>query len=386
MSDKARKIFLPLAIILFGALIMVLLVKAYPDAEQLPPQAYQPLVSYQLAEKMDTRITIHSQGTVMPRTESNIISQVAGQIVYTSNRFASGGFFEKGEVMLRIDPSDYKLAKTVAELQVAQAELRLAREEEEAKLAQDEWSSIGAGQASDLVLRKPQLSEAKAGLGAAQAGLEMADLNLKRTEIKAPYNCIVRRKMADVGQVVSMGFAIANIYAIDFVEIRLPLPDADIAFVDIPFQFKGMQKEGSPDVLLSAVFAGEELSWQGSLIRLEGEIDARSRMVNGVARVENPYGKGLAGNYQPLAVGMFVTARIEGKLLQNVYVIDRAALRDNNKLWIIDDAQKLYLRDVNVIRLESEKVIIGSGINEGEKICLTALDAMVDGMEVKLNN
>ncbi len=382
MSDKTRKIFLPIIIIITSILIVIILVKAYPETEQIKPEAFKPLVRYQLVSKTNVQINVSSQGTVVPRTQSNVVSQVSGQIVFTSPRFASGGFFKKGEVMLKIDKTDFMLAKTRAELQVAQAELRLAREQEEANLAKSEWEKVGSGTASDLVMRGPQLKEAIASLNAAKAGLEQSVVNLKRTEINAPFVCRVRTKNADVGQVVSPGMSVAQIYAIDFAEVRLPLPDDDLEFIDLSYNSATIIKK--VPVRLTAVFAGKEHSWDAELVRLEGEIDPRSRMVHVVARVTDPYAIKSKENKLPLSVGMFVKAEIQGQNFDNVFEVDRAALHGKNQIWVIDDQNKLNIRSINIMRQEKGRIIIDEGLEEGDKVCLTALDVVVDGMDVKI--
>lgn len=384
MNNKTRKIFLPIAILVFGVLGMIVLVIAYPEAEQVKPEAFRPLVRYQLAKKSNKQINIYSQGTVAPRTQSTVAAQVGGQIVFTSSRFASGGYLKKGDVLLRIDPANYELAQAQAKLQVTQAELRLAREKEEADLARSEWTKIGNGEASKLVLREPQLKEAEASLDAAKAALKLADINLQRTEIRAPFTCRIRTIMADLGQVVNPGTPIAVIYAIDYAEIRLPLPDADLAFIDIPFTYGNSEQHAQPKVKIKSVFAGREYTWPGKLVRMEGEIDPRSRMINAVATVKDPYGDGASEERPPLAVGMFVSAEISGKNFEDVFEIERAALRGSNRVWIIDEENRLYFRDVEILRLNTDTIIIKSGLDENEKICLTALDAVVEGMAVRI--
>lgn len=384
MSGKFRKILIPFAIILFGIAGMVILLMAYPEAEQVKVKAYKPLVRFQVVHSVSVQISVTSQGTVEPRTQSNVLAQVAGQIVKVSPRFAAGGYFKKGEVFLEIDPSDYRLAKIKAALQVAQAELRLAREEEEADLAAAEWDKAGKGDAAPLVLREPQLKEARASLNAAQAGFDQAVINLGRTTIKAPYDCRVRSKNADIGSVVNPGMSVALVYAIDYAEIRLPLPDAELAFLEIS-SFNGkIKNNNNPDVQLTGVFAGKKHIWRGKLVRMEGEIDPRSRMVHVVARVKDPYGISSGDGPYPLSVGMFVTATIEGRNFENVFDIDRAALRGFNSVWVIDNQNKLHLRKVDILRQEKGRVILKAGLTDGEKICLTELDAFIDGMEVRV--
>ncbi|NOG45992.1 MAG: efflux RND transporter periplasmic adaptor subunit [Calditrichaeota bacterium] len=381
MSDKTRKIFMPIIIIFVGLIITAVLVLAQEEPEQVKPEAYKPLVRYQVAAKSNVQINVSSQGTVVPRTQSNVVSQVGGQIVSVSPRFAAGGFFNKGEIMLQIDRTDFILAKTKAELQVAQAELRLAREKEEAKLAKSEWEKVGTGEPSKLVLREPQLKEAIASLNAAKAGLEQAIIHLKRTEIRAPFASRIRSKSADVGQVINPGTPLGQIYAIDYAEVRLPLPDAELEFVDLSYSGSATKKTG---VKLSTVFAGKKHSWDAQLVRLEGEIDPKSRMVHVVARVSDPYAKKAADNRLPLSVGMYVSAEIEGREYENVYDIDRSALRGKSNIWVIDNDNKLYIRPVTILRQEEGRIIVNGGIDDGEKICLSPLDAMIDGMDVRI--
>ncbi len=384
MSDKSRKILIPFVIIAIGVAGMFYLLNAYPEAEQVKPEIYKPLIRSQVVTSGPIQLTVISQGTVEPRTQSSVLAQVGGQVVGVSARFAAGGYFKKGEVMLSIDPSDYRLAKITAELLVAQAELRLAREQQEAKLAKEEWEKTGSGEASDLVLRKPQLKEAEASLNAAQAGLAQAEINLGRTKIKAPYDCRVRTKNADEGSVVNPGAPVAIVYAIDFVEIRLPLPDAELAFIETAGLSSANKNTHLPDVELMGVFAGKSHSWHGKIVRMEGEIDPRSRMVHVVARVSDPYGMKGTQNKFPLSVGMFVTANISGQHYDEVVNIDRAALRGLSTVWIIDDESKLHFRKIEILRQEKGRVLVSSGLADGEKICLTALDAVTEGMEVKV--
>jgi len=381
MSDRSRKIFLPLVIITFGIVVMAVLLFAYPDAERVKPETYKPLVRYERAVKSMEKIVVRSQGTVRARTESSLFALVSGQVIEISPKFASGGFFEKGEVMLCIDPMDYRLAKTRADLQLTQAELALAREEEEAEIARSEWQKIGQGKAPPLVLHVPQVRQAKASLAAALAAVEQAALNLNRTAVHAPYDCRVKKKSADVGQIAGPAVPVAEIYAVDYAEIRLPLTDEDLAFIDIPYEYRGGKKGNKADVTVQSTFAGKTYNWPAKLVRLEGEIDSRNRMIHGVARIDNPFE--MNNDKPPLSVGMFVTAEIQGKSYNDIFSLDRAALRAENTVWVIDDQNQLNFRTVDVLRTERDKVIIRSGIKENEKICLTVLDAVVEGMYVR---
>jgi len=310
---------------------------------------------------------------------------VAGQVTSVSAAFANGGFFKEGDVLLTVDPRDYEVAVARAEAQVAQAELRLSREKEEAEVARQEWERVGHGKAPPLALRQPQVAEARAGAGAARAGLRQAELSLSRTVVRAPYDGRVRSKAADVGQYVGPGTPLGRIYAVDYAEVRLPLHDSEMAYLPLSFDFRGPDgADSGPEVILRSTFAGTEHTWTGRVVRVEGEIDARSRMVTVVARVPSPYDRSTDATRPPLAVGMFVEAEIIGRSVDNVVVLPRPVLRAGDRVLVVDGAARLHFRDVDVLRSEADSVIVQSGLGEGERVCVSALDAAVGGMRVRV--
>ena len=379
------KVVLPIAVFAFGVLGAVVLIKARPVVSTRVPEVPPPLVRAETVRLQGLRMKVTAQGNVTPRTESNLVSQVAGQVVSVSPAFASGGFFEAGETLVEIDPRDYNLALARARSQVAQAELHLAQEKEESAVARQEWERIGKGSAGSLVLREPQLAEAEAGLEAARAGVELAKLNLERTRISGPYAGRIRTKHVDVGQFVNPGSPVARIYSVDFAEVRLPVPDKQLAFLDHAFGFRGeLAGVQGPEVLLAAEFAGQRHAWSGRIVRVEGEIDPRTRMVYLVARVENPYARGEDPNRPPLAAGLFVEAEIMGRRFEGVAVLPRTAVRGENRVLVIDDQDRLRFREIEILRADAGVVVVRSGLDEGERICLSPLDAVTDGMRVRI--
>jgi RND family efflux transporter MFP subunit len=336
----------------------------------------------------DLTLTVKSQGTVSPRTESVLLPEVTGRIIEVSPSFVPGGFFEAGEILLRIDPHDYRQALVQARSAVAQAELRLATEQAEADVARQEWEELGqGGEPPPLTVREPQLAEAQATLAAARAAVVFAERNLERTEIVAPFAGRVRQKQADVGQYVTPGTPLGKIYAVDYAEIRLPLPDEDLAFVDLPLVYRGeAATQKGPRVELRATFAGETHRWQGRIVRTEGEIDPRSRMVHAVARVKDPYGRTGGRDRPPLAVGLYVEAEILGRSVEQVAVLPRSALRDDGRVLVLVDGDRLGFREVDLLRKTREEIIVRSGLADGERICVTSLAAVTEGMRVRVDD
>ena len=383
--NKWVKRLLPPAIVLGALLVLVFLVRSRPVVESKPPVVPPPLVRTTIASLDTVQITVRSQGAVMPRTESALSAETDGQIVFVSPSFVPGGFFEKNELLVRLDPRDAELAATRAAADTARFATALQIEVEESRLAQDEWRQLGSGTPMPLVLREPQLAQARANLEASVAALQQAKLNLERTEIRAPYAGRIRKKNVDVGQFLRRGDALATIYAINYAEIRLPIPDEELAYFDTPMQFRGeMARSEGPPVVIGAEFAGRRHRWEGRVVRMEGEIDPMSRMVYAVARVQNPYGRGANPDRPPLGIGLFIEAEILGKRVPDVAILPRTAMHGENRIAIIDEDSRLRFRMVDVLRIESDRVLVRSGIEAGDRVCLSALETQLEGMEVRV--
>jgi RND family efflux transporter MFP subunit len=385
MSPAMRKIVLPIPILVLALLAAVTIVTLRPQVETQRPEIRPPVVRVQTVELENLRLTVKTQGTVSPRTESQIVPEVSGRVIWVSSSLVSGGFFESGEVLLKLDPRDYQQLVIAVEAQVARAQLRVEQEKAEAALAIEEWKDLGEGEADPLTLREPHLQEARAALAAAEANLGRSRRDLERTQIRAPYASRVRSKSVDVGQFVSPGGPLATIYAIDSVEIRLPLPNNELAYLDLPSVYRGERDSDlGPPITLRADFAGGRYEWQGRIVRTEGEIDPASRMVHAVAEVRDPYGRGDVPDRPPLAVGMYVEAEIEGILAEGVAVLPRAALRNESQVLVVDKENRLRFRDVDVLRETRDDVVLRSGLQDGELVCVSPLAAVTDGMEVRL--
>jgi RND family efflux transporter MFP subunit len=360
-----------------------MLVITKPVAEQrIPPE---PVIEVETATLRPRSFTIvlDSQGTVSARTESSLIPQVSGEITRISDNFRDGGFFTEGESLMEVDSRDYRTSLTVAEANLAAVRVRLAEEEAQTSQAQEDWARLGEGEApTDLVLRVPQLALARANVKAAEARLAEAKRDLQRTRITAPYDGRVLRKNVDVGQVVSPGAVLAEVYAVDYAEIRLPLTTAEYAFLDIQPVVRG-EAAVSIDlpVTLSTEFAQDTINWQGRIVRVEGAIDTRSRQLFVVAQVDDPYGP---GHEQPLKVGLFVEARIEGSVLEDVYVLPRTSFREASYILTLDAENRIRRVEVNPVWMDSEVIVFRhSELRPGTLITITPIPLAIDGMRVQ---
>ena len=381
---RLLQVVLPVVVLAAAGLGAYTLIQNRPQVLVQVPVFEPPGVRVQRVVFQDVKLTVKSQGTVGPRTESQLAPEISGRVIRVAPSFASGGFFEAGDVLLEIDPYDYQQAVIGARGQLAQARLRLAQEEAEADVARHEWAALGRGDPRALTLREPQLEDARAALAAAEASFDRATRDLDRAEVRAPYAGRVRRKSVDVGQFVTVGSPLATIYAVDYAEIRLPLPDAELAYLDLPLSYRGTENRVGPRVTLRANFAGQKHEWQGRIVRTESEIDPVSRMVHVVAQVKDPYAPGTDPTRPPLAVGMYVEAEIEGNLVTRVVVLPRAALRGSSQVLVVDGESRLRFRDVDLLRATTEAVLVRAGLEEGDAVSLSPLEAVTDGMQVQI--
>jgi len=434
---SALKVALPLALLALAGVGVAIVWATRPEIEPRPPEAPTPLVRVVEVFPERFRFRVRTFGSVAPRSESELVPQVSGEVVWTSPALVPGGFFEQGEPLLRIDPRDYELevrsanaalARADSEFQRARVELRRQR-----RLAGESVASQARIDDAENAYRV-----AEAALLEAQARLERAERDLTRTELGAPYEGRVRSEEVDVGQFVSRGQAVARLYAVDYAEVRLPVPDRDLRYLDLPLGWRATVEpaagggggdgagEGEPavvpeaselsggsgddatladaavpvaaprgpEVVLRTEFAGEKLAWRGRVVRTEGEIDPRSRMVNLVARVADPYARHEDADRPPLAVGLFVEAEILGRAVEDAYVLPRAALRRDESdlrggrdvVHLVDEDERLRLREVEVLREESDRVVVGGGLEPGARVSVSPLRAVVDGMRVRIRN
>jgi len=381
--NRGLKIFVPLVVLLAGLAGVGVMFSTAPEIVEKPPESVAPLVAVREIRVERHQMRVHTQGTVSARTESELVPQVSGQVVWVSPKFVSGGFFDAGEVLLEIEPVDYEVGRERARASLARAQSEETRARKELSRLSG-LAKSGIASASQLDDAQRSASVAAAGMREAQAVLQQAERDLERTKIRAPFTGRVRRESVDVGQFVNRGAAVASLYATDRAEVRLPIADQELAFLELPLMGRdGSAGGGEPEVVLRAQFAGLEHQWTGRVVRTEGEIDARSRMVHVVAAVDDPYGERTAGG-PPFAVGLFVAAEIIGRVVDGVVIAPRAAMRDREHILVVDAENRLRLRRAVVIRRERHEIILAAATFEaGDRIITTAIETAVDGMLVR---
>lgn len=378
MKKLVRK-YTASSIIVISFAITVIMIFAKPAPKPVQNKFVPPVVETMNAIPQSYKVQINSQGTVVPRTEITLTSEIPGKIDFVSRKIQSGSSFDKGDTLLVLDQRDFELALIAAQSSMYQAQVVYERELAESEVAKKEWGNINGGKASNLALRKPQLDQAKAALAAAEANYQRALLNVERTYIIAPFKGRVRNEYVDIGMVVSPGIPLAQIYAVDMVEVTLPIAENDIKFLSIPLDGRMVPFSKQPGMTLTSSFAGFTQTWNGKILRSAAEIDSRTRMLSVIGQVP---AKPSEQSTLPIKVGMFVNASIEGRSFNDIFVIPREKVRDG-EVWVLNNEGILNKREVSVLRYEKDKALISNGFETGDKVLLTRLDVLVEGMKLE---
>ena len=420
--SKIPRFLMPIAVLVVCVAFAFFLLKTAPQPKRKPQQPVVPIVEVLEVKQADYLVKVASTGTIKPHTQSDLVSEAAGSVVYVSPNFTNGGFIEQGELLVRLDPAEYQYAVAnieaslsgvrarLAELDATAANLKksLGIESQHLALAERQFtrhtklrkqgtvSQSALDQSErEYLLRKSSLQNLENSLGLIpaqrqilqadlklkQAQLASAQLDLERTQIKAPYQGRVLEQRVDLGQSVSKGSALAAIYAVDYIEVRLPISDWDASFLTL---LGGRGDESQQEVLLTVSIAGDRYQWHGRIMRTEGMIDARTRQLFLIAQVDNPYAATPDGK-PPLMVGQFVEAEIPGRLLHDVIILPRKVMRAGDEVLVITADNRIERRNLEVVWRDRDNVIVRTGLNVGDRISLTQLPYAPDGSQVKVS-
>ena len=381
MPNTAIKAIITIAVLLAAVAAAAGIIMSRPMPEQLTVSETTSAIRAMTVVKESLRLKIRSEGTVTPKTQTNVIPEIKGRVTWISPNLVVGGYFQAGDLLVTIDAADYEARTGLAQAQLLRAEAELEHKRFELQRLQTLIKDNLVSQ-SNLENAARAHKIAKANVIESKINLAQAERDLSRTKITAPFEGMVRSESIDIGQFVQQGTPIASIYASDAVEVRLPIVNAQLAYLDPANLQRGeLDPATAPMIRLTARYAGTSFVWRGQLARTEGEIDAQSRMITAVARVRQD---NQSPDVPPLQVGAFVAAEIEGQYLDDIVRLPRAALRPNSQVLIIDGDNRLRFRAVNVLRLENDFVLIDSGLESGEVVNLSPIQTVVDGMRVSL--
>ncbi len=376
---KALKFILPFVALLVAIVASYSLFLTKPKVIHQAPEIKIPLVSVAEVRAETTNIPVHTRGTVTPGTEIQLVSEVSGQVLELSNNFANGGFFRKDEILIKVDPIEYEVNIKRAEASKAQAYQAMLQADAERKAR----SRVKNTNKNQLATYDIQYQQAKAQYEATVAELEATKLQKARTIVRAPFDGRVRLAALNVGQFVRPGQQMGTIYAVDVAEIRLPLSDRQLSLVNVPMQFQE-NLDAFPEVIVKEEYAGKQFTWKGELVRAEGGLDERNRLLYVVARVKEPYSPDPDQPGRPeLVAGSFVEAIIAGRKFERIFKVPRKALRNGSELWIVDNNGRLQEKNVGIIYKSKDFIFVNTGLKNGDRVVLNQMDIAVAGMEVR---
>ncbi|MER2493492.1 efflux RND transporter periplasmic adaptor subunit [Catenovulum sediminis] len=385
MNKQKIKSFLPYILLLAFALAIYLIIFNKPQVKRgAKPQAAQIAVETLRLSAQDYPVILKSYGLVSAQVKTVLSSQVAGKVEYVAESMRSGGFFDKNELLIKIEDVDYQAKVQIAYANLVEAEQNLIEQQALADQAKQDWQRLGSDKtASDLVLRKPQLAAAQAKVESAKANHQQALINLQRTEIRAPYNGRVLIKSVDLGQVIGTNAQVGEIYSTDAIEVSLPIKNNEIRLLNLPENYRGASSADKTKVTLISNLSGEQ-AWQGEIVRTASEIDPVSRQLHVVARIEDPFGKKAYGKV-PLKIGQYVTAQVRGNTLKNVIVIPNKTIYQGQYVYLYQDGT-ITRRNVEILWQNESEAVIQSGLEEGDLLVTTSLGQVSSGTKVKVKS
>jgi RND family efflux transporter MFP subunit len=374
--NRHKKWLLPVGVIAVAYSVAIVIRNLGPELDVITPEPQALVVRVVMAEQQQVRLTIESQGEVDAEHMIDIANEVPARVVRVSPAFVAGGYFKTGDVLLELDATDYELARVRAQAKVAEAVEDLEVEETEAALAKEGL----------FPMRDARVDSAKAQVASARADLAQAEADLRRTKVRAPFDGRILFTTIGLGQYVSKGESLGRIFSTDIAEIRLPLTDQQLRFLELPFGAGSNEQLLNTPVTLRAEIGGQRIEFPAYLHRMEGAVDPDNRVWYAVARVDDPYGLNDAERTTPLVVGLFVEATIEGRVVEQVFKLPRSALRKQNDVLVVDSDNRLRQRKVELLRTDFESAYVTSGLQPGDQVCVSPVEAFVDGLLVEVVN
>ncbi|MFO8000718.1 MAG: efflux RND transporter periplasmic adaptor subunit [Marinilabilia sp.] len=381
-----RKTFIISLLILAGAaLVVVLIFLTEPTASREgATKETAMLVDVTTVKRDDHRPVIVSTGTVRPVREVMLSPRVGGEVIRRSRGFNPGETVEKGDLLLQIDPSDFKntLQLRESDLQQALAELDIEKGQQEvARLDFQQSEAQLSEENRDLVLRIPQLNSAESEVASARAAVEQAQLDLDRTSIKAPFDAQILSRNVDVGSQVSPGDELARLVGTEYYWVEATVPQAQVQWLS----FSGRDEDEGSEVKVQNRNAWEEDVYRtGHLDKMVGELEDQTRFVRVLVRVDDPLGVQNDSVDKPaMMLGSFVETRIHGREIGNVIRLSRDYVRKNQTVWVMAD-EKLEIREVDIVLSDAEYAYIREGLEDNEKVVTTNLATVVEGSPLRL--
>ena len=377
-----KRVLMPIGILLGSIIVAVVLIRNPTRVSESAPEIIPISVRVAEVQTESVQLFIESQGKAQAARQASVSSNVQGPVAWVSPSLEAGAYVMAGEPLVRLELTDFETAVTRSRASFDQASA-------EAEFAAADLARITELAAKNLVSeaelqnaqRAATVNEAR--FADAEANLKQSELDAERSILRAPFNAVVASRDVELGQFVNRAQSVAVLFDADSVDVRVPVAIRQLGYLDVPTGFRGeFESAQAPEVELVGSYGGKEYTWMGKLLRTEATIDPNSNTVQSIIRIEQPSAD-VAGESIPLPIGLFVEARIAGKLIENIVSLPRSVIRNNSQVLVVDAESKMYYRDVEIFRLEQDRVLISGGLMPGEKICTSPIQAVVDGMSVR---
>lgn len=382
-----KQLILIIALIASSFALASYLIKSTPEPRKRVRQPVVPVVDIMTPQLQSYTLKIRSSGSVESNRSTNIVAEVSGKVTSISPVFEEGSYFRKGDLLMTIDNTNYRNAIVIATAEVSQRMLEIKTEQNLADLAERDFKLYGANRRpSDIAARKPQLAAAMANLEASKVRLEQARDDLNKTKILAPYDGRLLSRSVNVGQYITAGTLVGQVYSSDYVEVRLPLSLSEYEELDLPEIYSNQKVSADqwPEVAFFAKYADKQHEWKGRIVRTAAAMDARTRQIAVIARIDDPFTKKAGSDAPPVKVGQFLQAQIIGSTLRNVYVIPTRSTRQNREVMLYDEGT-IRIRPIDVLARENDQLVIsGDSIPPQAKLITTPMPSAKDGMSVRL--
>ncbi|MDP0489881.1 MAG: efflux RND transporter periplasmic adaptor subunit [Verrucomicrobiota bacterium JB023] len=355
--------------------IAILLATAPEAAKKEEEAIAAPAVEVREVTAVEGGVEVRAEGIVESRQVVRLTTEVSGKVVEMSPSLRVGGRVSAGELLVQLEQGDYRTALEQAKASVAEAELNLKQEEARRAQALRDWEKLGRGEPGDLLVRVPQLASAKASLASAKAEVERARRNLERTVVRAPFDAIVREEEVERGAVLAVGSPVATLFSSQALDVILPVKLEDFALLR-------RDSQGNPigSVELEGTLGARKIVWPGRIVRTTGEVERSALTAGLVVAVEPTDDEGELNLPPP---GLFVEARLEGEALPDAMMVPRSAVREGDRVAIVDEEDKLRFRNLTIVRSTADTVFATDGVTIGEQVIITRLNGPVEGMPVR---
>jgi RND family efflux transporter MFP subunit len=386
LTTVLLQLFLSIAVLGCGAVLATYYLKTGPEAKPRKHETSPPLVEVKQINYGAHRLIINGMGPVLAAKEINLTASVGGEIVNMSDKMVPGGFFAKDDLLVAIDPLDYQLAVMRLQSEVSKVQNELELEMGNQLIAQKEFEVLGqevSRAEKKLMLRQPQLEIQKATLAGVKATLAQAELNLKRTQVKAPFNGVVLSRSVNFGSRISESTVLARLVGTDEFWLKLAIPTTQLKWIIFPTD----SRQGSEVRIFLQETTKDSVYRTGRVVRLAADVEEQGRMAAVYVAVKDPLCLLPENSKKPqlpkLLLGSFVRADIEGSELASVVTVNRDYLREGDSIWVMKDDNTLEIRKVDIVARTNDQVLIGSGLADGEKLIVSGLSAPVTGIPVK---